>query len=68
VKFPTRGRNYLPKLEIIRKILDNPSILENEITLDNIYIRSHYDLKYLFDGDKKWFYKIRKQIHNKLLK
>jgi len=64
VKFPTRWRNYLPKLQIIKECIENKEKIFKYIDLNVSYQRTHYDLKYLFDNNKYWFYDIRKKIHN----
>lgn len=54
VKFPTRGRSYNEKLNIIKDVVESGKI--DELLLDRSMSpeRSHYDLSYLFD-EKIWF-------------
>ena len=63
VKFPTRGRNYLPKLKLIDECVKNPENIYEYLTLNDVPERAHYDLKYLFDNDKYWFYDVRKKLY-----
>jgi len=60
VKFPTRGRNYIEKLNTIKETLKTK---HPKINIESSPKRTHYDLKHLFDNDKKWFEKIRMKNH-----
>jgi len=62
VKFPTRWRNYLPKIQLIDECVQNPDKILEKLDLNCVPERAHYDLKYLFDGDKYWFYNLRNRI------
>lgn len=62
VKFPTRGRNYLPKLKIIEECIKNNNKIYEKLTLNDTPTRAHYELKYLFDNNKYWFYDLRKKL------
>jgi len=68
IKFPTRWRNYLADLKRITEVIEWKVDIMDILNLSNIYKRSHYDLNYLFDWNKKWFYNVRKELHNKILK
>jgi hypothetical protein len=48
VKFPTRGRNYAQKIELIEKVLQEKKIAPELIDRDVSIERTHYDLSYLF--------------------
>ena len=62
VKFPTRGRNYNEKIQIITKVVESWKLDESEYFDRAINIeRTHYDLTYLF-GDKLWFRKLLKNM------
>jgi len=63
VKFPTRGRNYLPKLKIIEECIKNNDKIYEKLTLNDTPTRSHYEIKYLFDNNKYWFYDLRKRLY-----
>jgi len=63
VKFPTRWRNYLPKLKLIEECINNPDKIYENLNLNSSPERAHYNLKYLFGSDKSWFYKIREKLH-----
>jgi len=65
IKFPTRWRNHISILEKIKEVIDWEKEVIDFINLSNSYKRSHYDLKYLFRDNKKWFYNIRKDLHLK---
>ncbi len=67
VKFPTRGRNYLPKLKLIEECIRNPEKIYDNLNLNSSFERAHYNLKYLFDNDKNWFYKIREKLFEKIV-
>lgn len=54
VKFPTRGRNYSEKIELIEKVLQEKEVDKQLINRDISIERTHYDLSYLF-GEKLWF-------------
>jgi len=54
VKFPTRGRNYGEKIQLIEKVLQEWSVDSKLIHRGVSMERTHYDLTYLF-GDKLWF-------------
>ncbi len=60
VKFPTRGRNYAEKIEVIEKVLQKWEVENNYIDRGISMERAHYDLTYLF-GEKLWF---RKMLQN----
>ncbi|MCD5380652.1 U32 family peptidase, partial [Candidatus Gracilibacteria bacterium] len=60
VKFPTRGRNYAEKIEIIEKVLQEGEVGQKYIDRGINIERAHYDLTYLFE-DKLWF---RKMLQN----
>jgi len=60
VKFPTRGRNYAEKIEIIEKVLQKWEVEEHHIDRWISMERAHYDLTYLF-WEKLWF---RKMLQN----
>ena len=60
VKFPTRGRNYAEKIELIEKVLQKWKVDEDHIDRGISMERAHYDLTYLF-GEKLWF---RKMLQN----
>jgi hypothetical protein len=66
VKFPTRGRNYLPKLQLIDECVKNPEKIYDHLNLNDSPMRAHYSLKYLFGNDKNWFYDVRKKLHEKI--
>ncbi len=66
VKFPTRWRNYLPKIKIINECMENPDKIMDKLSLNDSFERAHYDLKSLFDDNKFWFYDIRKKLHEKI--
>ncbi len=62
VKFPTRGRNYNEKIQLITDVveswkLDTKQYLDRNINIE----RAHYDLTYLF-WDKLWFREMLKEI------
>ena len=63
VKFPTRGRNYQTKLNLIKDIVESKwdKILEH-LDMSCVPSRAHYDLSYIFDGDKERFQKIRERL------
>ncbi len=63
VKFPTRWRNYLPKIQLIANCIENKNTLFNNLDLNISPERAHYDLKTLFDNNKFWFYNLRKKLH-----
>jgi hypothetical protein len=63
VKFPTRWRNYLPKIQLIANCIENKDALFNNLDLNVSPERSHYDLKSLFDNNKFWFYDLRKKLY-----
>lgn len=54
VKFPTRGRSYNEKLNIIKEVVEAGKIDENLLDRSMSPERSHYDLSYLFQ-EKLWF-------------
>ncbi len=56
VKFPTRGRNYSEKIQLIESVLQEGSVDSKYIDRGNSIERAHYDLTYLF-WDKLWFRK-----------
>ena len=60
VKFPTRGRNYAEKIEVIEHVLQEWEIDKSYIDRWINIERAHYDLTYLFE-DKLWF---RKMLQN----
>ncbi len=66
VKFPTRWRDYLPKIKLIDECVKNPDKIYEILSLNDIPERAHYDLKYLFNDNKYWFYEIRKKIHSNI--
>ncbi len=61
VKFPTRGRDYARKIELIEKVLKeekiDPALLGRDMSIE----RTHYDLTYLF-WEKLWFRNILKDF------
>lgn len=57
VKFPTRGRNYNQKLQLIERVVTQGEVDESLIDRWVSIERSHYDLTYLF-GEKDWFKKL----------
>ncbi|MDD5213711.1 MAG: U32 family peptidase [Candidatus Gracilibacteria bacterium] len=61
VKFPTRGRNYNEKLKIIEEVVNNKKIDGTLLDRGISPKRTHYDLSYLFGGDKLWFRKLLKK-------
>ncbi len=62
VKFPTRGRNYNEKLQLITKVVESGELDEKQYLDRSINIeRTHYDLTYLF-GEKLWFREMLKKI------
>jgi len=61
VKFPTRWRNYLPKIKLIDECIKDTDKIINNLNLNCSPERAHYSLKYLFDNDKYWFYNLIKQ-------
>ena len=63
VKFPTRWRNYLPKIMLIDECVKNPEKIFEHLDLNISPERAHYDLKTLFDNNKFWFYDLRKKLH-----
>jgi len=63
VKFPTRWRNYLPKLKLIENCINDENNILANLDMNCSFERAHYDLKYLFWNDKYWFYKIRQNLH-----
>ncbi len=66
VKFPTRGRNYQTKLNLIQEIVESKwdNIIEY-LDMSCVPSRAHYDLSFLFDGNKERFYDIRRKLINK---
>ncbi len=64
VKFPTRWRNYLPKIQLIDECVKNEDKIFEQFDMNVSFERANYNLKYLFDNDRYWFYDIRKKIHN----
>ena len=64
VKFPTRWRNYLPKIQLIANCIENKNTLFDNLDLNISPERSHYDLKSLFDNNKFWFYDLRKKLYS----
>jgi len=62
VKFPTRWRNYLPKIQLIDKCVKNPETITEHLDRNISPERAHYSLKYLFWNDKYWFYRLREQL------
>ncbi len=54
VKFPTRGRNYGEKIQLIERVLQEGKVDETLIDRGISMERTHYDLTYLF-WDKLWF-------------
>jgi collagenase-like PrtC family protease len=65
VKFPTRWRNYLPKIQLIAECVENPDKIIDHLDMNVSPERAHYSLKYLFNNNKYWFYDLRKKLHNK---
>jgi len=63
VKFPTRWRNYLPKLQLIDECVKDKDKIFKNLDMNVSFERSHYNLKYLFDNNKFWFYDLRKKLH-----
>ncbi len=61
VKFPTRGRNYAEKIELIEKVLTDKEISAELINRDISIERTHYDLSYLF-WEKLWFRNLLKNL------
>ncbi|QFR38773.1 hypothetical protein A9Q91_00880 [Candidatus Gracilibacteria bacterium 28_42_T64] len=62
VKFPTRGRNYNEKIQLITDVVESGKLDTKQYLDRNINIeRAHYDLTYLF-GDKLWFREMLKEI------
>jgi hypothetical protein len=66
VKFPTRWRNYLPKIQLIDESVKNIDKISEHLDLNCSYERAHYDLRHLFKDNKFWFYDLRKILHNKI--
>ena len=62
VKFPTRWRNYLPKIQLISECVQTPEKILEHLDLNISLERAHYSLKYLFGNNKFWFYELRKEI------
>jgi len=65
VKFPTRWRNYLPKIQLIDECVKNPDKILDYLDENISPERAHYSLKYLFENDKYWFYKLRQKLWDK---
>ena len=63
VKFPTRWRNYLPKIQLIANCIENKDKLFENLDLNVSLERSHYSLKSLFDNNKFWFYDLRQKLY-----
>ena len=61
VKFPTRGRDYAQKIELIEKVLQDKWVNDELIGRDISIERTHYDLSYLF-WEKLWFRKLIKEF------
>jgi len=62
VKFPTRWRNYLPKIKLIDECVQNQEKILEHLDMNVSPERAHYSLKYLFGNDKFWFYDLRKRL------
>lgn len=55
VKFPTRGRNYNEKIQVITQVVESWKLEPKEYFSRDLSIeRAHYDLTYLF-WEKLWF-------------
>lgn len=65
VKFPTRWRDYLPKIQLIDSCVESPDKVFEELDMNISFERANYNLKYLFKNNKYWFYDLRKQIHDR---
>ncbi len=61
VKFPTRGRNYAEKIELIERVLQENTVDKKYIDRGISLERAHYDLTHLF-WEKLWFRKILQNI------
>ena len=61
VKFPTRGRNYSEKIQLIESVLQEKQVSKKYIARDMSLVRAHYDLSYVF-WDKQWFRKLLQEF------
>jgi hypothetical protein len=62
VKFPTRWRNYNEKIKVIEEVLQASKVDEKYLSRGMSLERAHYDLTYLFGGEKLWFREMMKNM------